>query len=421
MGKALSSGRSLSLPLVIGVIIIVAIVTSSLTYYYASLNLPTVTSQTTITSTTTATKSVTMTETGTVTVTKTVTRTTTLPPSTITLTVTTASTTTPSGKLIVIPRNDTAAQRLAEFRLKYDVLTSVIVWLVWMEMRSRLHPLTLDPAAALANNLIMRLTSRALVTMPPLTSRHSIKYVISLIPYHPTQTVSNGTCMPIDTVESGVSENVSTSEVLKPINSSAIFVQTIAQLPISVKPFNTSAVMVLAGKDTLRITGSSGTGTVSIKTTWVIRNNLPVLVRQSVGKVSYEAGINSSNGALIVKAPGSVIRVVEGAEPALKKIRDSLRIVVTYDGSDKVLGNIIAPRYRVFMSGFVKVRMGNITFSIDLNYGGTAYLLGDSILVFTTNTVGNLQVGVAAGSNTYCRYLKEPLVTHVKLEAFSTS
>ncbi len=417
----MSSGRSLSLPLVIGVIIIVAIVTSSLTYYYASLNLPTVTSQTTITSTTTATKSVTMTETSTVTVTKTVTRTTTLPPSTITLTVTTASTTTPSGKLIVIPRNDTAAQRLAEFRLKYDVLTSVIVWLVWMEMRSRLHPLTLDPAAALANDLIMRLTSRALVTMPPLTSRHSIKYVISLIPYHPTQTVSNGTCMPIGTVESGVSENVSTSEVLKPINSSAIFVQTIAQLPISVKPFNTSAVMVLAGKDTLRITGSSGTGAVSIKTTWVIRNNLPVLVRQSVGKVSYEAGINSSNGALIVKAPGSVIRVVEGAEPALKKIRDSLRIVVTYDGSDRVLGNIIAPRYRVFMSGFVKVRMGNITFSIDLNYGGTAYLLGNSILVFTTNTVGNLQVGVAAGSNTYCRYLKEPLVTHVKLEAFSTS
>lgn len=414
----MSSGRSLSLPLVIGVIIIVAIVASSLTYYYASLNLPTVTSQTTITSTTTATKSVTMTETSTVTVTKTVTKTTTLPPSTITLTVTTASTTTPSGKVIVIPRNDTAAQRLAEFELKHQVLTSVVIWLIWMKIRDKLPPPILDPATALADRVAMTLTSQDVVALPPLTSGYSIRYVRSLIAFHPTQEPSNETCLPIN-IESNAHGVANTSVVLEPVNSSAITVRVDSKLPMWSVSFN--AVMMLMGNNTLKIVETSGAGTTLTRITQVTRNDLPVMMKEVFKGITNEASINSSNGALIIRTTGSVIRVVEDAEPALKKIRDSLHIVVTYDGSDRVLDNIIAPRYRVFMSGFVKVRMGNITFSIDLNYGGTAYLLGSDLLVFTTNTVGNLQVGVATGSNTYCRYLKEPLVTHVKLEAFSTS
>ena len=417
MGKVLSSGGSLSLPLVAGIIIIVAVAASTLTYYYASLNLPTVTSPTTITSTTTATKSVTMTETSTVTVTKTVMKTTTLPPSTITLTVTTASTT-PPEKVIIIPRNDTTAQRLAEFELKHQVLTSVVIWLIWMKIRDKLPPPILDPATALADRVAMTLTSQDVVALPPLTSGHSIRYVRSLIAFHPTQEPSNETCLPIN-IESNAHGVANTSVVLEPINSSAITVRVNSKLPMWSVSFN--AVMMLMGNNTLKIVETSGAGTTLTRITQVTRNDLPVMMKEVFEGITNEASINSSNGALIIRTTGSVIRVVEGAEPALKKIRDSLHIVVTYDGSDKVLGNIIAPRYRVFMSGFVKVRMGNLTFSIDLNYGGTAYLLGNNILVFTTNTVGNLQVGVAASGNTYCRYLKKPLVTHVKLEAFSTS
>ncbi|GEM_PF-6782381 len=417
----MSNGKSLSLPLAFGVVIIVAILASSLTYYYAALNLPavttTITSSTTITSTTTATQSITMTETSTVTTTKYVT----LPPSTTTVTITATHTTAPSGKVITVPRNDTVAQRLAEFRLKQYVLTAIITWLIWMKSQNTpsliFHE---DPAAALVTTITTRLASQDVSALPPLISKYSIGYTRSLITIRPPQTFSNETCAPVNIV-SNAAEVANISITLEPINSSAIAAKTTSKLPVG-GPSTSEGVMVV-DKNILRMIGTSeisaGANVTLVRTLQVLRDNIPVVMNVKFGSIMHEASINASNGALIIKMSGSTIKVIKGVEPALKEILKSLNITVTYDGNDRIAGNVIAPKYRVFMTGNVRVKVENVTFAIKLNYSGLAYLIGSNVLVFTMNSIDSLQVSVAVGGNTYCRYLKEPVVTHARVTAVS--
>jgi len=404
----------------------VAILASSLTYYYASLNLPTVTttmtSTTTVTSVTTATQSVTTTETSTVTTTKYVT----LSPSVTTITLTmTPATTPPSGKVITVPRNDTVAQRLVGFRLKQHLLTAIITWLTWLESRSGTPSPIFhnDPAAALATLIITRLTSQDVVALPPLTSTYGIELIRSPISIYPPQSLSNTTCAPIN-VGSSAAGAVSAKVVLEPINSSAMRVETVTKP--SIGGSITSKGVVVVGKGTVKVVAASnvtsiGGTTTPVRLLEVFRDDIPVVAKTMFGNLTHEESINASNGALIIKMSGSTIKVVEGVEPALRKILKSLNITVTYDGTAKLAGNLIVPVYRVFMTGDIRVKVENTTFAVKLSYSGLAYLIGNNVAIFMESSVNDLHASVVVNGDVYCRYLKEPVETHVKVTSVSVS
>ena len=419
----MNNEKSLSLPLTFGIMIIIAVLASSLTYYYTMSNLPTITttitSPITITKTITATQSITTTKTSTETTTKYVT----LSPSTttVTLTVTNTPKTAPQ-ELITMPRNDTAAQKLAELKLKQYLMTAIITWLVWMKSQSTPSSLpNSDPAAILATAIITRLASQDFSVLPPVTTTYSIEYTKRLVIVYPPQSLSSKSCMPVK-VTSNAASVIRVSILIEPVNSTAITVKINSKLPIG--STNSSEVIVLAGKNTLRSLVTfrvhTGSNVTLVRELQVLRDYIPVMIKVRFGSLTHESGINESNGALIVKVNGSTIRVVKDAESVLKDILRSLNITVTYEGSERV-ANVIAPKYEVSMTGNATVRTENMVFSIGLNYSGVAYLIGKKVLVPVQNSINKLQVSVRIGSDTYCRYLSEPVVIHNNVIAVSVA
>jgi len=421
----LSDGKSLSL--VLGAVIIVAILASTLTYYYAMSNLPTVTTTVTlpltITTTTTATQSVTMTKTNTVTTTEYVT----LPPSTTTVTITTTPTTstiTP-GKVITVPRNDTLAKRLIESELKQRLALTIMTWVIWLKMRSGPFSTAFhnDPAATLATTLAMRLASQDIVALPPLKSRYAINYSETHVTIHMTPLLGgNGTCLPLNIV-GGEGGATNVSAVLEPINASAVKAELSSNFPPPAGSSVMEDIIVVSG-DTVKVTENSkfttGSGrTITAQALIIFRHDIPSVFRVTYGNLTYEASINASNGALILKASGSTIRVVEGMESALKELLKSFNITVTYEGTTSLAESLIVPFYRVTMMGNAKLRIENITLSISLSYYGHAYSIGNNTLIFTKNSLTSLRAIITVGENTYCRYIPEPVETNVKVRAVS--
>ncbi len=410
------SNGSLSTAVVVGIIIIVAVLASALTYYYASLNprveTTTVTTTTAITSTTTL--SLTKTEVSTTTTTKYVTQ----PPSTVTVTVTATPSTTPPVTVITVQRNDTAAQRLAEHELKYHLMQGIVTWLYWLWGSKSSSTIIQDPAATLATAILMRLTSHDVAVLPPLRSTYTINLTRTLMSFIPPQTMSNMTCLPISASAAHAAANITVK--LRPVNATSVIGEVFGKLPVGGQVSNIT--ITLLNSNEVRIAGTvkftSKSTTLTVHALELFRNDLPVLFSMESGGVTHELAINSSNGVMILKSSGSTIKVIKGAESALEKILKSFKVTVSYAGTVNIK-EVNVPVYRVFMTGDVRVNVGNVTFGLKLNFSGTAYLLGNNVLVFTMNSIDDLRTSVGMNNNTYCRYLEKPLVTHVNITAIS--
>jgi len=409
--------------LALGVMIIVAILTSSLTYYYVMSNVPTttatVTLSTTITSTSTATRSVVTTETSTVTMTKYVT----LPPSTTTVTVTETPTATQGWK-IVAQRNDTAAEKLIEFELKERLSLAILIWLTWLKTRSGTASTTPynNPATALAAIIASRLGTLSLDALPPLAANYSVRYSETPVTIHSERIFSgNGSCVPVDITSWGKAINV--SALLEPVNASAAYERLSSNVSAGISSV-IEEVTVVSGatvktvEKSKFIEGNRVTTVARVLATF--HNYVPVMLKVISGSLTREIGINASNGALIIKMSGSTIKVVKGVGPALNKVLESLKIVITYAGTTNLTDNFIVPTYRIIMNGDVNVSAGDIGLSIKLSYDGLAYLIDSNAILFAKNSINSLRANVTVGSSAYCGYLLEPLTTQVKVKTLGT-